>query len=70
MEIKPKNFRVLSGSPEAMEHELNRLLDEYTLVSHAFHVVDGKVVMSAFMMHISILNRQALAQAVHRGPRQ
>ena len=55
------NFRVISGTPQEMQHLMNQLLTDYSAHSLYWCTIDGKVILSALLMHNRIINRARLA---------
>jgi hypothetical protein len=64
------NFRVVSGPPAVIEHQLNELLNEYIAVLWHWCVVHDELILSAVLMHTRIVHRQQLAQTRMPGMRQ
>ena len=61
-EIKLRRLRIVSGTTEVVEQQLNRLLDEYTMTSQSFAVVNNQVIMTCVLIHASVLRMMQLAQ--------
>ena len=64
------NFRIVSGTPAAVEHAFNQLLEEYVATHINFSVVKDEVIVTALLIHTRVVNRQQLAAARMPGIRQ
>jgi hypothetical protein len=65
--IPARRIRIISGAPERVEHELNQMLDTYTLIAHWIGAVDNQVSITAMLMHNDVIDaanrKRALAMA-------
>lgn len=52
------NFRAITGPVPAIEVQLNELLEEYVANQIYWSVIDGKVHLSALLIHTRIVNRR------------
>lgn len=64
------NFRIVSGPPAAVEHAFNQLLEEYVTTHINFSVVKDEVIVTALLINVRIVNRQALASVRMPGIKQ
>ena len=60
-EIEP-SLRILSGSPEMVEHEANLLLKNYAAIMWNFSVVRDELVITVILVHERELRKAQLAQ--------
>lgn len=63
LETKPRKLRIISGSVEEVELQLNVLLKDYALTSMNFAVVDNKLIMTVILILASEIRMQQLMAA-------
>lgn len=63
VEQKPRKLRIVSGSIEVIEEQLNRLLDDYAVLVWNFSVIDDRQQVTAVLISARELRQQAMAAA-------
>jgi hypothetical protein len=59
-EAKPRKLRIITGTVEEVEFQLNQLLKDYALSTLNFAVVENKLRMTAILILASELRMQQL----------
>lgn len=67
METKPRRLRIVGGTREQVELELNSLLEEYTAIAWNFVSVGDRIEANVVLFHNSVMRQAALAQAAAAG---
>jgi len=62
IEKRPR-IRIVSGAPALVEHDLNRLLDDYAVTVWNWAVVNNQLTLSAILIHQAELRKAQLAAA-------
>ena len=65
---KPRRLRIVGGTREQVERELNELLEDYSAIAWNFVAVGYHVEANVVLFHNSVLMQAQLA-AAGRGPR-
>ena len=60
---KPLRIRIVGGTREHVERELNQLIDDYVATVWNFVAVEGKVEANVVLFHSSVVLRNQLAAA-------
>ena len=68
-ERRPRRLRILSGTVEELELQLNTVLDEYMALVWNFQVVGERIHGTVVMVHASEIRKQQLAQGAVMGGR-
>ncbi len=63
------SFRAIYGKPEVVEHQVNQLMEEYTVLSYNWAVVKDELILSALLVHNRLILRLQLAQTRMGGGR-
>ena len=63
METKPRRLRIVGGTREEVERELNQLLEDYTAIAWNFVAVGDRCEANVVLFHNSVMRQAALAQA-------
>jgi hypothetical protein len=62
LEIKPRPVRIISGSPEEVDHELNSTLKDYAIMQTNFAVVKDSLRVTVVAVHDSEIRKLQLMQ--------
>jgi len=66
---KPKTWRILSGSPDEVEHLLNSEAGEYAPMTWNYSIVGAALIMTVVCVHQSQLRQAALMAPLTPGQR-
>ena len=62
-EIKPRPVRIISGTPEEIDYELNATLKDYAIMQTNFAVVKDSLRVTVVAIHESEIRKMQLMQA-------
>lgn len=61
IEVKKRKLRLISGSAETVDSQVNELLDDYTAISFVYNAVGDRLVVTAYLVLTSEIRKMQLA---------